>query len=122
MTQKKITMEMVHVAIRHYAKIIDAREEVKLHDHYVELAERERDRAQEKLHQLLWDDLIAKGKIPEEREMDGGADRRVYTDRETECTGGSPIGTCVEIGWNDSCAYCGSLRYSTPHGRRWEKK
>jgi len=109
---EKITLEILANYIGHYADIQDAKAELEYQNSLVKNAEEQRDGVKKQLHQLIWSELVARELIAEGEEMTGDPDRILYTDRETECTGGSPIGTCVELGWHDECIYCGSLRYS----------
>ncbi len=109
---EKITRDMLVNYINYYADIQDAKAELEYQNSLVKNAEEQRDGVKKQLHQLIWSELIARELIAEGEEMTGDPDRILYTDRETECKGGSPIGTCVELGWHDECIYCGSLRYS----------
>lgn len=109
----RITMlQALRNTLNLYADIQDAKGELEYQNSLVKNAEEQRDGVKKHLQQLIWTHLIACDLIAEDKEMTGDPDRILYTDRETKCDGGSPIETCVELGWHDECIYCGSLRYS----------
>lgn len=68
------------------------------------------------LENLLWEDMIEKGMLEQKQitlreDYPQSPELIIYTDRDKECKAGSPTGHCVEMGWDDVCVYCRSLRY-----------